>query len=92
MTFDAVVDIKEGSLIIPRTYREALIALAKQGHVQITIRAAESTTPQLAPNIDRWHETHETLLAYLLDNPISTHEDMTADEPIRMTREALHER
>ena len=83
ITFDAVLE--KDNIKIPVNYREELAALFQGKKVRITVEPVEKPeTPLL--NMDNWQKTHSSFIQYLIDNPIDI------DQPIRMTKDELHER
>lgn len=83
ITFDAIFE--NDNIKIPVNYRDELTALFQGKRVRITVEPAEKPEAPLL-NMDNWQKTHSSFIQYLIDNPIDI------DQPVRMTKDELHER
>lgn len=83
ITFDAILE--NDNIKIPINYRDELVALFQGKTVRITVEPVEKPKSPLF-NMDNWQKTHSSFIQYLIDNPIDI------DQPVRMTKDELHER
>jgi hypothetical protein len=84
ITFDAVLE--DDNITIPTSYRNELVALFKDKKVRVTVQSAEEPAKKPLSNMDDWQKTHDSFIQYLIDNPIEI------ENPIRLTRDQMHER
>ena len=84
ITFDAVLE--DDNITIPTNYRDEMAALFKDKKVKVTVQTAEEPAKKPSSNMDDWRKTHSSFIQYLIDNPINI------ENPVRMTKDEMHER